>query len=107
MKPRAYKVQKLKISVKKGDPWGDSQGPKGTFEQQLLLFSVIPTKKQQVYYTKISPKKSKVPLGRLTFNQKKAKLKLVTKGKKGTKESKLSLGSWLAFYGANMMCIDC
>ena len=22
MKPRAYKVQKLKISVKKGDPWG-------------------------------------------------------------------------------------
>ena len=33
MKPRAYKVQKLKISVKKGDPWGDSDGPKVTFEQ--------------------------------------------------------------------------
>ena len=32
MKPRAYKVQKLKISIKKGDPWGDSQGPKVTFE---------------------------------------------------------------------------
>ena len=33
MKPRAYKVQKLNISVKKGDPWGDSEGPKVTFEQ--------------------------------------------------------------------------
>ena len=32
MKPRAYKVQNLKISVKKGDPWGDSEGPKVTFE---------------------------------------------------------------------------
>ena len=48
MKPRAYKVQKLKISVKKGDPWGDSEGPKVTFEQQLL-FSVIPAKNQQAY----------------------------------------------------------
>ena len=33
MKPRAYKVQKLKFSVKKGDPWGDSKGQKVTFEQ--------------------------------------------------------------------------
>ena len=29
----------------------------------------------------------KVPLGQLTFNKKKTKLKLVKKGKKGTKES--------------------
>ena len=49
MKLRAYKVQNLKISVKKGDPWGDSEGPKVTFEQQLLLFSVIPAKNQQTY----------------------------------------------------------
>ena len=49
MKPRVYKVQKLKISVKKRDLWGDSEGPKVTFEQQLLLFSVIPTKNQQAY----------------------------------------------------------
>ena len=48
MKPRAYKVQKLNISVKKGYPWGDSEGPKVTFEQQLL-FSVIPAKNQQAY----------------------------------------------------------
>ena len=45
MKPRAYKVQKLKISVKKGDPWGDSESPKVTFEQHILLFFVIPDKK--------------------------------------------------------------
>ena len=44
MKPRAYKVQKLNISVKEGDPWGDSEGPNVTFEQQLLLFSIIPAK---------------------------------------------------------------
>ena len=56
MKPRAYKVQKLKISVKKGDPWGDSEGPKVTFEQYILLFSVIPDKKNQSYYIKIFPK---------------------------------------------------
>ena len=49
MKPRAYKVQKLKISVKKGDPWGDSEGPKVTLEQKILLFSIIPSKNQQYY----------------------------------------------------------
>ena len=49
MKPRSYKVQKLKISVKKGDPWGDSKGPKVTFEQNILLFFVIPDKKKQDY----------------------------------------------------------
>ena len=56
MKPRAYKVQKLKISVKKGDPQGDSEGPKVTFEHKLLLFSIIPDKKQKAYYTEIFPK---------------------------------------------------
>ena len=49
MKSRAYKVRKLNILVKKGDPWGDSDGPKVTFEQQLLLFSVIPAKNKQAY----------------------------------------------------------
>ena len=49
MKPRAYKVQKLKISVKKGDPWGGSDGPKVTFEKKILLFSVIPDKNQKSY----------------------------------------------------------
>ena len=49
MKPRAYKVPKLKISAKKGDPCGDSEGPKVTFEQKLLLFYVIPYKNQKSY----------------------------------------------------------
>ena len=49
MKPRAYKVQKLKISVKKGDPSGESEGPKVTFKQNILPFYVIPDKNQQYY----------------------------------------------------------
>ena len=49
MKPRAYKVQKLNISVKKGDPCGDSEGPKVTFEHNILLFYVIYNKNQQYY----------------------------------------------------------
>ena len=49
MKPTAYKVQKLKILVKKGDPWEDSEGQKVTFEQHILLFSVMPAKNQQAY----------------------------------------------------------
>ena len=63
MKPRAYKVQKLKISVKKGDPWGDSEGPKVTFKQKILLFSVIPDKKNQYYQTEIFPKHSEITFG--------------------------------------------
>ena len=38
MKPRLYKMPKLKITVKKRDPWGDTNGPKATFEQKLVLF---------------------------------------------------------------------
>ena len=56
MKPRAYKVQKIKISVKKGDPWGDLDRPKVTFEKKLLLFYVIPDNNEQAYLTEICPK---------------------------------------------------
>ena len=42
----------------------------------------------------------------IILTDKKTKLKLVKKGEKGTKESKLSLGYWLAFWVANMMCND-
>ena len=45
MKPRSYKVPKLKITVKTRDPWGDSDGPKVTFEQHLLLFLLYLLKK--------------------------------------------------------------
>ena len=39
MKPRAYNVQKLKISVKKGDPWGDSEGPIQTENIPLFCYT--------------------------------------------------------------------
>ena len=67
MKPRAYKVKKLKISVKKGDPWGDSEGPKVTFKQQILLFSVIPDKKIKLIRLKYAQKHSESTLGSTYF----------------------------------------
>ena len=39
-----------------GDPWGDLNAPKDTFEQQIHLFYVKPDKKQQECYNKIFPK---------------------------------------------------
>ena len=45
MKPRAYKVQKLKISEKGETPGGFWMAQKSLFRQHLLLFSVIPAKK--------------------------------------------------------------
>ena len=67
MKPRAYKVQKLKISVKKGDPWGDSEGPKVTFEQKLVLFSVIPATKINIIRLKYSQNHSESTSGLAYF----------------------------------------
>ena len=31
----------------RGDPWGDLNAPEATFEQQIILFSIKPDKKQQ------------------------------------------------------------
>ena len=67
MKPRAYKVQKLKISVKKGDPWGDLEGPKVTFEQQILLFSVLPAKNSNIIRLKYAQKHSESIFGSAYF----------------------------------------
>ena len=67
MKPRAYKVQKLKISVKKGDPWGDLEGPNVSFEQQILLFSLIPDKKSNIIRLKYAQKHSKSTFGLAYF----------------------------------------
>ena len=61
------KCQKLKILVKKGDPWGDSEGPKVTFEQQILLFSVIPDKNQQIIILKYAQKHSESNFGSAYF----------------------------------------
>ena len=47
--PRAYKVQKLKISENGETPGGFRMAQKSLFGQHLLLFSVIPAKTQQAY----------------------------------------------------------
>ena len=46
---KSLQSAKIKDFNQKGDPWGDSKGPKVTFEQQLILFSVILAKNQQAY----------------------------------------------------------
>ena len=97
MKPISYKVPKLKITIEKGRPLGGFGWPKSHFRATDSPLSVIPDKKTAILLKLNIPKSTwKVPLGQPTLNQQKAKLKLVKKGKKGTKESKLSLGSWLA-----------
>ena len=67
MIPRSYKVQKLKILVKKGDPWGDSEGPKVTFEKQLLLYSVIPDKNSKLIILKYAQNHSESTFGSAYF----------------------------------------
>ena len=56
MKPRLYKMPKLKITVKKGDPRGDSDGPKATFEHQLLLFLLCLLKNSELIRMKYAQK---------------------------------------------------
>ena len=46
----------------------------------------------------------KLPFVQPNLNKKNTKLNLVKTVKKGTKESKLSLGSWIAFGAANFIC---
>ena len=47
MKPRSYNLPKFLNFSEKGDAWGDLNAPEATFKQQLILFSVTPSKKQQ------------------------------------------------------------
>ena len=56
MKPRLYKMPKLKIAVKKGNPWGDSDGPKATFEHQILLFLLCLLKNSELIRMKYAQK---------------------------------------------------
>ena len=77
MKPRLYKMPKLKITVKKEDPWGDSDGPKATFEQQLLLFLLCLLKNSEIIIMKYAQKHFESTFGSAYFKQKKTKLKLV------------------------------
>ena len=71
MKPRDYEVQKLNISVKKGDPLGDSDGPKATFEQQILLFLLYLLKYINIIIIKCAKNHFESTFGSTYFKQKK------------------------------------
>ena len=74
--------------------------------QSLLLYFVRIDKKQQEIKIKCAQKHFKNVLGHHTKYQKETKLKKLLKManlvlQKGTKESKISLGSWLVVWAAN------
>ena len=77
MKPRLYKMTKLKITVKKGDPWGYSDGPKATFEQKIVLFMLFLLKNSEIIIMKYSQNHFESTFGSAYFKPKKTKLKLV------------------------------
>ena len=56
MKSRAYKVQKLKISVRKGDPWGDSEAQKSLSTSSSSLFLLCLLKTRNIIRLKYSQK---------------------------------------------------
>ena len=71
MKPRLYKMPNLKITVKKGDPWGDSDGPKATFEHQLLLFLLFLLKNSEIIRMKYAQNHFESIFGSSYFKPKK------------------------------------
>ena len=97
MKPRLYKVQKLKITVKKRDPWGDSDGPKATFEQQILLFFLCLLKNNELIRMKYAQNHFESTFGSAYFKQKKTKLKLVKTVKKEPRKASFPWGLGLLF----------
>ena len=76
--------------------------------QSLLLFFVRPAKKQRAIQIKCAQTHFESVLGHYTSYQKNLSKILLSWGnlvlQKGTKESKLSLGFWLAVWAANEMC---
>ena len=71
MKPRAYKVQKLKISVKKETLGGIQKAQKSLSNRISSYFLLYLLKTSNIMRLKYSQEHSKLPLGQLTFNQKK------------------------------------
>ena len=104
MKPRAYKVQKLKISVKKGDPWGDLGAQKSLLTSSSSFFLLFLLKKSNIIRLKDSQNHFESTFGSAYFKPNKTELKLAKTVKKGTKENKFSLGYWLDFWESNEMC---
>ena len=69
--------EKIKYYSKKGRPLGDSDGPKATFEQQLLLFLLCLLKDSELIRMKDAQKQFESTFGSAYFKTKKTKLKLV------------------------------
>ena len=63
MKSRAYKVRKLKISVKKGDPWGDSEAQKSLSSRSSSFFILCIIKNSKIIILKYSQKNSESTFG--------------------------------------------
>ena len=87
-----------------GDPWGDLNAPEDSNFLYFLLHLLKTSEHVRIAYAQ---KHFKSTFGSAYLNSKKMELKLAKQVKKGTKESKLSLGSWLAVCAANEICIDC
>ena len=54
MKSRAYKVWKLKISIKKGDPWGDLKAQKSLSSRRSSFFLLCLLKNSNIIRLKYS-----------------------------------------------------
>ena len=93
--------KKLRILWKKGDPWGDLSAPRATSDRSFLYFLSDLIKYSDDVRITYSQNHFNSNFGSAYLISKKMKLKLAKQAKKGTKESKLSLGSWLAVCAAN------
>ena len=67
MKPRAYKVQKLKISVKKGDPGGIQKAQKSLSNSRSSFFLLYLLKTRKLIRLKYSQKHSESTFGSAYF----------------------------------------
>ena len=85
--------------------WELRMSKKAIFRQSFFLFFDGPAKNQQANVSEKCPKTLWKCLWTTYKNYtKKNEIKMKKNGQKGTKESKLSLGSWLAFWAANTAC---
>ena len=66
-KPKAYKVQKLKISVKKGDPWGNSKAQKSLSSNNSSFFLLCLLKNSNLIRLKDAQKHSESTFGSSYF----------------------------------------
>ena len=91
-------MPKLNITVKKGDPWGDSDGPKATSEQNIILFLLCLLKKNDIIRIKYSQNHFKSTFGSSYFKPKKTKLKLVKTVKKEPRKASFPWGIGLPLW---------